>query len=372
MREKAKEKVNAILIFLSTCLTASKELLWLFTNSEYTESETYYPELGRRKNRIVIFLDQLMNIFKYGEINKFYFLYGFDVKNFRNRKEYVDYAKFKRRRDKLNKATPGKPICVLRDKFLFGIVAESLGINTPHNIGLIRNQKIYIIDDKKEMDLTNYLVNNDSDVFVKPSDGECGQGIFTLKTANGSIWMDNNKVTINDVLNKIDISTTYVFQGRIEQHERLKKIFNNSINTIRLVTVINRKNNNVEVLPPLLRAGIAGNIVDNWALGGVAIGIDIGTKSLLEFGYYKPSFGTKTTIHPDSEIGFSGYNIPFLQEAINMSVKFHEHLNQIHSIGWDIAITKDGPCFIEGNDNWEISLVQVCSKGLKEEFNDYF
>jgi hypothetical protein len=265
MRKKVKEKVNAILIFLSTCLTASKELLWLFTNSEYTKSETFYPELGRRKNRIVIFFDQLMNIFKYGEINRFYFLYGFDIKNFRNRKEYVDYAEFKRRRDKLNKATPGKPICVLRDKFLFSIVAESLGINTPHNIGLIRNQKIYIIDDKKEMDLTDYLVNNNTDVFVKPSDGECGQGIFTLKTANGSIWMDNNKVTINDVLNKIDISTTYVFQGRIEQHERLKKIFNNSINTIRLVTVINRKNNNVEVLPPLLRAGIAGNIVDNWA-----------------------------------------------------------------------------------------------------------
>jgi hypothetical protein len=55
-----------------------------------------------------------------------------------------------------------------------------------------------------------------------------------------------------------------------------------------------------------------------------------------------------------------------------MSVKFHGHLKQIHSIGWDIAITKDGPCFIEGNDNWEISGVQICSKGLNEEFKDYF
>ena len=27
---------------------------------------------------------------------------------------------------------------------------------------------------------------------------------------------------------------------------------------------------------------------------------------------------------------------------------------------------------IEGNDNWEISLIQVCSRGLKDEFKIYF
>jgi hypothetical protein len=34
-------------------------------------------------------------------------------------------------------------------------------------------------------------------------------------------------------------------------------------------------------------------------------------------------------------------------------------------IGWDIAITPDGPVFIEGNDNPEISGLQTVNGGLK-------
>ena len=47
-------------------------------------------------------------------------------------------------------------------------------------------------------------------------------------------------------------------------------------------------------------------------------------------------------------------------------------LKDIHSIGWDIAIGKDGPVFIEGNDNWEINGPQVGNRGLKKEFEEYF
>ena len=53
-------------------------------------------------------------------------------------------------------------------------------------------------------------------------------------------------------------------------------------------------------------------------------------------------------------------------------MSFHEKLGDIHSIGWDIAITKDGPIFIEGNDNWELSLMQACNGGLKGEFEEFF
>ena len=38
----------------------------------------------------------------------------------------------------------------------------------------------------------------------------------------------------------------------------------------------------------------------------------------------------------------------------------------VRSIGWDIAITDSGPCFVEGNDNWEISLNQAADRGLRK------
>ena len=45
---------------------------------------------------------------------------------------------------------------------------------------------------------------------------------------------------------------------------------------------------------------------------------------------------------------------------------YHSILKDIHSIGWDIAIGKNGPIFIEGNDNWEINGPQICHGGLKK------
>ena len=40
-------------------------------------------------------------------------------------------------------------------------------------------------------------------------------------------------------------------------------------------------------------------------------------------------------------------------------------LDSIYSVGWDIAITENGPLFIEGNDNWELQAIQRTHGGLK-------
>lgn len=47
----------------------------------------------------------------------------------------------------------------------------------------------------------------------------------------------------------------------------------------------------------------------------------------------------------------------------------HKSLYGIHSIGWDVAITDQGPVLIEGNDNWEISIIQI-DRGLKKEWEN--
>jgi hypothetical protein len=51
-----------------------------------------------------------------------------------------------------------------------------------------------------------------------------------------------------------------------------------------------------------------------------------------------------------------------------MSKKLHSFFYGIHSIGWDIAITEDGPVFIEGNDNWEIPTFQAYDRSFKKKF----
>ena len=115
----------------------------------------------------------------------------------------------------------------------------------------------------------------------------------------------------------------------------------------------------------MLRIGRIGHTVDNWAKGGVIVGIDGGTGKLKDVGFLKPKFGTKVSVHPDTHITFAGYDIPFYKEAVSMAVSLHEIMYRSHSIGWDIAITTNGPVFIEGNDRWEISMVQTVHGGMK-------
>ena len=355
----------------SRTLTVLKKLYKILISNQVNNAKTYFPEIGIRKSRHRIILDQIKNLMQYHDINWFYYLYGFDRIGFRQMDEYVDNTIFMRTRDLLNRESLNSLIPVLRNKYLFGIFASSLGFYTPQNIGFVNKQQLYLFKEKKYIDCLQFIKKNDLDVFLKKIDGECADGVYNLTSQNSHIYLNSVPYDDNAILQLLH-NSCFIIQERITQCEQIRKLHPSSINTIRIETVLNKQQNKIEILPPLLRVGTGNHNVDNWAAGGLAITIDLEHECLGKYGYYKPEYGTKTDHHPDSGIVFQGYKIPFLSEAISQVIKLHSFLYNIHSIGWDIAITETGLCIIEGNDNWEISLVQICSHGLKREFEEYF
>ena len=149
------------------------------------------------------------------------------------------------------------------------------------------------------------------------------------------------------------------------------KIFPNSTNSVRLTSVYDKKSDNVIILPSFVKIGMGNMTVDNWAIGGLIVGLDIETGRLREWGYYKPGYCKKTCIHPDTGVVFKDYKIPFFEETKTLIKYTHSLFKEVHSIGWDITITPEGPCIIEGNDNWEISALQVTNHGMRKEFEQY-
>ena len=349
-------------------------IIRLVTEEKDLTAECYFPEfIDRRKSKTRIFLDQSRNIIKYGEPNKFYFLYGLDIKDFNRIEDFVDYSLFMRRRNEMNyRQIWYPPICVLRDKALFGVVADAYGITTPQNIGLIENGRIFLYEKKVSLSLKEYLASlpANQDFFLKTVFGECADGVFHVLVKNGSLFYKGDPVNIDTFLNP---KHRYLFQATIHnQNPVIAAIHPNAINTLRLVTVLNLKTGEIEVLSCVLRVGVGNNNVDNWAAGGLSVGVDTEKGCLRKYGFYKPGFGTKVTEQPDSHIVFEGYSIPFLKEAISQAKEFHRQLYGMHSIGWDIAITNCGPCFVEANDNWEISLMQISNYGLQKQFDRLF
>lgn len=66
-----------------------------------------------------------------------------------------------------------------------------------------------------------------------------------------------------------------------------------------------------------LRMGRQGSSVDNWAKGGVFVGIDVEKGKLMETGFLKPLYGTSVKEHSDTHVVFKDFEIPYYKEAEN-------------------------------------------------------
>lgn len=273
-------------------------------------------------------------------------------------------------RNRLNLSSPFNSSCLLRNKFYFGVYADAIGLKTPKNIALCRDKKVLLMQEKKIVGTEEFLksLENKCDFFIKGIDGECGAEVFHLTFLDGKFILGSKPLSIGELKSFLE-KGTYIFQERFFQHKVLSSIYPKSVNTIRIVTVC--KDSEVHVLPPVLRIGAMGNEVDNYTRGGVIVEIELETGRLTKFGKRKQGYGEMSEVHPDTGFRYEGVEIPFWKEVVEQVKYFHKMLFNLHSIGWDVAIAEDGPYFIEGNDNWEIPLVQM-TKGVKKEFDAWF
>ena len=260
----------------------------------------------------------------------------------------------------------------ITDKFYFYLFLKSLNLPTPKILYYTRNGKLFYSEYNKGTEISS-IFNNDIDAFAKQFDGQLGNGAFAIKIKDTEVYVNNDLVSSTDDLLKIFTDANYIIQERIVQHPELNKLCSTAVNTIRLVTLIT-PNEEIIAVRAGLRIGREGSRVDNCAKGGIFVGIDMNTGKLMKKGIIKPPQGKIVYQHPDNNVVFEGFKIPFFKEAVEMSKELHSRLYRVHSIGWDIAITQDGPMFIEGNSLWEVSGTQAAVGGLKhiEKYFDAF
>jgi hypothetical protein len=118
-----------------------------------------------------------------------------------------------------------------------------------------------------------------------------------------------------------------------------------------------------------LRIGANGRSTDNISSGGVAVIIENG--KLNKWGFQKSGIGTKIDKHPNSNITFKNYEIPYWDEIQDTVKNAHRMFYGLHSIGWDVCITENGILLIEGNDNWDTIDAQFLGQG-KKNYLKYF
>ncbi len=134
----------------------------------------------------------------------------------------------------------------------------------------------------------------------------------------------------------------------IVQCETLAEFNRSSVNTYRICTVLEQ--GEAHVLYFYVRAGMAGRAVDNLHSGGVACPVDWDTGVIAHPGY-SAYLGEPRThlVHPDSKHQLEGFQLPMYKEAIELAYTAAKRIPQVGYVGWDLAITDNGPVLIEGN-----------------------
>jgi hypothetical protein len=57
--------------------------------------------------------------------------------------------------------------------------------------------------------------------------------------------------------------------------------------------------------------------------------------------------------HPDTGAVIRGLEVPFWQEAVALACKAHSQaFTRFAFLGWDLALTADGPVILETNSGW--------------------
>lgn len=210
--------------------------------------------------------------------------------------------------------------------------------------------------------IQNRLLSNKSKKIVsKSSDGQCGDGVEVLNL---------EKLTKEEIINRIKNSGNDLVEEFIVQHDDIMKLSSSGLNTIRIFTQLD-KENNVNILGARLRLTI-DTYVDNLAAGNIAAPIDVETGVINGAGVYSDIAKTDEEIHPITKEKIIGFQIPYWKESLKMVKEAALLRPENTSIGWDVAVTNNGPELLEGNHNWCKLLWQLpVKKGMKIELEKY-
>ena len=214
-------------------------------------------------------------------------------------------------------------------------------VKHPHTILKRMNGYFYFENEPVSKQEAVRLCQNISYAIIKPVLEHSGVGVRGLEVKDGITNID--RMTIEQLFDSY--GDNFQIQERLKQHEKMSKLNESSVNTLRILTY--RSDMEILVIYSVVRIGRKGQVIDNQTAGGIStiIGED-GKLGNTAFGGFCENGIGKT----DSGVVLEGFEIPSYQKAIDTVKRLHYQLPYFNIIGWDVAIDEVGdPVIIEWN-----------------------
>jgi len=197
-------------------------------------------------------------------------------------------------------------------------------------------------------------------IVLKNATGQAGKQVEVISTKN---------VSQKQLLKLMQDNNFTLAEEYVVQHDHLKTLSPSGLNTVRIVTQY--YNGEVLVLAARLRITVNSQ-TDNLSTGNIAAHIDLSTGKIAGPGIYVDTTKPDVYHHPVTAVQLIGFQIPLWKECLELVTKAALRTPENKSVGWDVAITNNGPILIEGNHNWHYFIWQAPEKrGYKKSVQKY-
>lgn len=303
-----------------------------------------YTIENTKHNQLSLIVDNLTSVFRYNISILEYYQFRFFEKE---HVERLNWAGTGFMYEAIRKLNPLKTRYKLNDKLFFLHYYRDF---VSHDFTSLKNLQ----DENNDFNYSRKIV-------LKHSNGQCGRGVEVLNNVFSSK---------DDLINRLKKMNNDMVEEYIYQHNDLNELSPSGLNTLRVITIVNKKGT-VDILGVRLRISI-NSPVDNLAAGNIAVPVDEKTGVVNGLGVYSDITKEPVTTHPITNMKLVGFKIPRFHEAMNLAKKAALFDIDNRSVGWDIAISNEGTSLVEGNHDWCKLVWQLpVNKGLKRELERY-
>lgn len=193
-------------------------------------------------------------------------------------------------------------------------------------------------------------------VFVEKAAREnCGRGVRLIDTTKDNFSTERY---VSELLRK---DVEYLLEERIVQSAKMSQFNPSSVNSARIITFYDGKN--VQIFVTMFRVGRRGSFIDNGDAGGLFCPVDEKTGIC---NMVVDEFGHKFEAHPDSGVMLCGFQVPEWDKLLELTSQLAKSIPSVRFVGWDLAHTDEGWCFIEGNAHAQAHFWQIVCGGARE------
>lgn len=223
----------------------------------------------------------------------------------------------------------------------------------------------------KPTDILAFL-STGQDLIIKPVDKGKGVQVNALSSRDGRFYLDDKLSSKDELIKLLNSRKEWLLQERIRQHSYADKLFDKSVNTIRIITLRDPQTQCFKVFFAVQRIGLSRTApVDNASRGGLVCKIDLETGQLSE----ARSLHNKDVYerHPDSDCRFEEVCIPSWNALKSEILALAERFSYLSFVAWDVVLTEDGGiCVIEANASSGVNIIQLWGGQRQGELGDFY